>query len=593
VHKVNISTLADIVATKSLYMNQPSHSLVEILRNRALSQPHHMTYRFLRDGEFEEDNLTNGELDKHVCAIGAKLQSLSMEGDRALILLPPGLDFIMGFFGCLYAKVLAVPVYPPHPVRIERSIQIIQSIINDAQPTVALLSSSLLDAIISNDIAEKIFEGVRLLVLDDIEIEYWHTKWKEPDIRGNNIAFLQYTSGSTTEPKGVMVSHSNLLHNMELIGRCFGVSDDSHGVIWLPPYHDMGLIGGILQPLFSGISVTLMPHMQFLQQPFRWLDAISRYKGTISGGPNFAFDLCVKKVKPEQRDQLDLSSWEVAFNGAEPVYHHTLDQFAEYFAPCGFNKKSFLPCYGLAESTLMVTGGPRGRSPLEKNLSDSDLKKDKAVFTDSTSDPYRTIVSCGQNLSNQEIRIVNPETLTLCQENEIGEIWVSGPSVTHGYWDKPDKTSLTFGGYVPNTNEGPFLRSGDLGFFHKKELYITGRIKDLIISGGKNHYPHDIERSVENALQSIQPTGCAVFSVTNSESEDIVVVVEIRHRHELEHEKISSAIREAISMNHGLKVHDIRFTKPGGIPRTTSGKLRRFLCKEKYITGNLEEMIVI
>lgn len=573
-------------------MKHSSYSLVNILRNRTINHPHQMTYRFLEDGELEEVVLTNEEVDRQARGIGAKIQSLSNEGDRALLLFPPGIDFISAYFGCLYAKVMAVPAYPPHPARIERTIQIIHSIILDAQPAVAILNQSLLDAIITNDVINKVFAGVRFLVIDDGEIEHWSGKWKQPDIKGDDIAFLQYTSGSTTMPKGVMVSHNNLLHNMELIGRCFGISHQSHGVIWLPPYHDMGLIGGILQPLYSGISVTLLPHMQFLQRPFRWLDAISRFKGNISGGPNFAFDLCVKKIKPEQRDQLDLSSWEVAFNGAEPVYHQTLDQFAEYFAPCGFDRKAFLPCYGLAESTLMVTGGPKDRKPTMKKINNSSMEQEKVVISDEHDNDCRVIVSSGQNMSNQKILIVNPETLNLCAENEIGEIWVNGPCVTHGYWNKPDETSDTFGRRLPDNKEGGFLRSGDLGFFHEKELYVTGRIKDLIISGGKNHYPHDIERSVESALPSIQLTGCAVFSVTNANSEDIIVVAEVRHRNEIEAEEVISAIREAISMHHGLKIYDIRFAKPGGIPRTTSGKIRRFLCKEKYIAGNLEEIIL-
>jgi acyl-CoA synthetase (AMP-forming)/AMP-acid ligase II len=573
-------------------MKQPFHSLISILRNRAQDYPHKQTYRFLEDGEFKEIILTNEELDRHARAIGAKLQALSSEGDRVLMLFSPGIDFIRAYFGCLYAKVMAVPVYPPHPVRIERTIQIIEGIINDADPTIAMLSSILYQAIISKHEIKKIFKGVKFLIIDDIEIEPWSHEWIHPEINEDDIAFLQYTSGSTTEPKGVMVSHSNLLYNMELIAKCFGVSKQSHGVIWLPPYHDMGLIGGILQPLYSGISVTLMPHMQFLQKPFRWLDAISRYKGTISGGPNFAFDLCVNKIKAEQRDQLDLSSWEVAFNGAEPVYHHTLSQFAEYFAPCGFEMKAFLPCYGLAESTLMVTGGPRNRLPTMKNILDSGLKENELVFVDQESEHARKIVSCGRNLSSQNIKIVNPETFLPSSKNEIGEIWVSGPSVTKGYWNKPYETDLTFGVNMTNAHGGPFLRSGDLGFYHEGELFITGRIKDLIITGGKNHYPHDMERTVERALSSTRSTGCAVFSVEGNESEDLIIVVEIRNRLELEKEKVAAEIREAISLHHGLKVFDIRFTLPGSIPRTTSGKIRRFLCKEKYINGNLEEIIL-
>jgi len=574
-------------------MTSYSTSLVHILLRRAINQPHQLAYRFLNDGESDEVLITYNELDNRVRSIGALLQSNSREGDRALLLYPPGPDFIYAYFGCMYAKILAVPVYPPHPARPERALSIIQGIIADAKPTVALLSSSLYNALTSKGDLDPLFRNIKFLVTDNDEIQTWSGHWKQPEIHGDDIAFLQYTSGSTTKPKGVQVSHHNLSHNMDLIGKCFGISKESHGVIWLPPYHDMGLIGGILQPLYSGISVTLLPHMQFLQRPFRWLSAISRFRGTISGGPNFAYSLCVSKVKPEQRAQLDLSHWEVAFNGAEPVYHKTLEQFADFFAPCGFKRKAFLPCYGFAESTLMVTGGPRDKTPLMKNLMNSGLMKNQVLISEEQNDETRRLVSCGINMSDQKIRIVNVDKHTPCPEKEIGEIWVSGDSVTGGYWNNPEETSSTYSVPLPGSNEGPFVRSGDLGFFCDGELYITGRIKNLIISGGKNHYPHDIERTVESAHSVIRQTGCAVFSVTNAESEDIIVVAEISRRHGVNTEEVSTEISSAVSIHHGLQVHDVRLILPGGIPRTTSGKIRHFLCKKKYLEGNLKQFYLI
>jgi len=572
-------------------MTHHSTSLVHILRRRAKYQPHRLAYRILKDGEYDEVILTYEDLDRRARSIGAMLQSITTEGDRALLVYPPGIDFIAAYFGCLYAKVLAVPVYPPHPARLERALPLILSIAADARPKVALLNSSLADVIKSKETTRAEFGHIKLLATDDDEIEKWPEHWKQPEIKGDDIAFVQYTSGSTTNPKGVMVSHDNLLHNLELIGKSFGASSESHGVIWLPPYHDMGLIGGILQPLFIGFSVTLIPHMQFLQRPFRWLHAISRFKGTISGGPNFVYDLCVSKIKPEQREQLDLSQWEVAFNGAEPVYHKSLDQFADYFAPCGFRRKAFLPCYGLAESTLMVTGGPIDRPPLMQHLMNPGLEQDRAIISNEKTDDSRTLVSSGQNMSNQIIRIVNVETLIPCLDDEIGEIWVSGLSVARGYWNNPEETKFTFGARLSNSSEGPFLRTGDLGFLHEGELYITGRIKNLIISGGKNHYPHDIERIVESSHTAIRPAGSAVFSITNSESEDIVVVVEIFHRIEVKTEEVLAAIRSAVSLHHGMQLYDIIITKPGGIPRTTSGKIKHFFCKKEYMAGNLTEII--
>ena len=572
-------------------MTHHSTSLVHILQRRAKYQPHRMAYRILKDGEYDEVILTYEDLDRRARSIGAMLQSITAEGDRALLVYPPGIDFIAAYFGCLYARVLAVPVYPPHPARLERALPLILSIAADARPKVALLNSSLADVIKSKDTSRAEFGHIKLLATDEDEIEKWPEHWKQPEIKGDDIAFVQYTSGSTTNPKGVMVSHDNLLHNLELIGKSFGASSDSHGVIWLPPYHDMGLIGGILQPLFNGFSVTLIPHMQFLQRPFRWLHAISRFKGTISGGPNFVYDLCVSKIKPEQREQLDLSHWEVAFNGAEPVYHKSLDQFADYFAPCGFRRKAFLPCYGLAESTLIVTGGPIDRPPLMQHLMNPGLEQDRVIISNEKTDDSRTLVSSGQNMSNQIIRIVNAETLIPCLDDEIGEIWVSGLSVARGYWNNPEETKFTFGARLSNGSEGPFLRTGDLGFLLEGELYITGRIKNLIISGGKNHYPHDIERIVEGSHTAIRPAGSAVFSITNSESEDIVAVVEIFHRLEVKTEEVLAAIRNAVSLHHGMQLYDIILTKPGGIPRTTSGKIKHFYCKKEYMAGNLTEII--
>jgi acyl-CoA synthetase (AMP-forming)/AMP-acid ligase II len=520
------------------------------------------------------------------------LQSTSREGDRALLLYPPGLDFIAAYFACLYARVLAVPVYPPHPARLDKTLSIIQSIVADAGPAVMLLSSSLRDVIMSREEIRAGFANMELLATDKNEAEDWSGQWKLTEIKGKDKAFLQYTSGSTTNPKGVVVSHGNLLHNLELIAKCFGASGESRAVIWLPPYHDMGLIGGILQPLYSGFPVTLIPHMQILQRPYRWLHAISRFKGTISGGPNFAYELCINKIKPEKREQLDLSHWDVAFNGAEPVYHHTLDRFTDYFAPCGFRRRAFLPCYGLAESTLMVTGGPKDKAPLTQNLVNSGLMQDRVIISPEKNDETRTLVSCGQNLSDQKIRIVNVESQDTCPDDKVGEIWISGPSIAMDYWNKPEESMLTFGARLSDSKEGPFLRTGDYGFLHEGELYITGRIKNLIISGGKNHYPQDIERIAESSHPAIRPAGCAVFSINNSESEDIIVVVEVLHKLNVKIDEVKAAIRNAVSTNHGLYVHDIKLTRPGSIPRTTSGKIKHYLCKKEYMNGNLKEIIL-
>jgi len=565
-------------------------SLVDILRWRAEHEPHQLAYRFLADGEYDEVVLTYEDLDRRARSIGSLLQSSAKAGDRALLLFPPGLDFIAAYFGCLYAKIIAVPVYPPHPARLERTMPIIQRIAADAKPAVAMLTAPLFDGLKAQSAIKNEFGNITFLVTDNNERDDWAENWHPPVIDRNDIAFLQYTSGSTTVPKGVMVSHGNLLHNLGLIEASMGLTGKTRTVFWLPPYHDMGLIGGILQSLYTGYPVTLIPHLMFLQRPIRWLQAITRFQATVSGGPNFAYDLCVRKITPEQREQLDLSAWEVAFNGAEPVYHKTLDQFADYFAPYGFRREAFFPCYGLAEATLMVTGGPSARAPVMQNLINSGLEQNRVIISPKMGEDTRTLVSCGQNRSDQQILIVHADTLTPCTSDQIGEIWVSGPSVASGYWNKPVETDATFNARLSDSKKGPFLRTGDLGFLHEGELYVTGRLKNLIIIDGKNHYSHDIERTVEGAHPAIRPAGCAVFSINDAAGERVVVVAEIEQKHMLQAADILRTIRSTVSMHHELRIDDIKLIHPGGIPRTTSGKIRHFLCKTNYLTGALKEI---
>jgi acyl-CoA synthetase (AMP-forming)/AMP-acid ligase II len=466
----------------------------------------------------------------------------------------------------------------------------ILSILADATPSAVLMTSSLFETATSHPEISAAFAGTRLLVAESNEVNDWSDKWKQPGIAENDIAFLQYTSGSTTTPRGVMVTHGNLLHNLSMIEKCVGQSGQRQAVNWLPPYHDMGLIGSILQPLYSGFPMTLMPHLLFLQKPYRWLQAISRLRATASSGPNFAYDLCVSKIKPAQRELLDLSSWEVAFNGAEQVYHKTLDRFAEYFAPCGFRREAFLPCYGLAEATLLVTGGPRSRPPVITHVVSSGIEQNQVIISANSENNARTMVSCGHDMHNQKVKIVNVETMTECSEDQVGEVWVSGPSVTHGYWNKPAETKSTFKARLSDNGREIFLRTGDMGFVREGGLYITGRLKDLIICDGNNHYPNDIEKTVESAHPAIRPGGCAAFSINNSASERLVIIAEIEQQPLVEADEIIKAIRKAVSLHHDLRVDDIKLTKAGYIPRTFSGKIKHYLCKSNYLTGTLKEI---
>ncbi len=473
-------------------MKSSPASLVEILKWRAENQPHDLAYRFLIDGEKEGVCINYRDLDRRACSIGAILQTFTKPGDRAILLFPPGLEFIAAYFGCFYANIIAVPTFPPHPLRLEKTLTSTFQIISDAQPAVALMPSALYNAINAQFTVKQKFESIRFLVTDNKEMDSWADNWKQPFISGDDIAFLQYTSGSTSSPRGVMVSHDNLISNLELIKMAIGNNSNSHGVIWLPHYHDMGLIGGILEPLYAGFPVSLMPHLAFLQNPMRWLSAISRFRATTSASPNFGFDLCVRKIKPEDRENLDLSSWEIVFNGAEPINYDSLDQFARYFAPRGFRRETFAPCYGLAESTLLATCTPTSSTPIIKKVDRSALGENKIRVNLEPGAGSKAIVSCGKNLDNQKIRIVNPETLEVCPPNEVGEIWLNSPSVAKGYWNNPEATASTFEAHLPGNNEETFLRTGDLGFIYEEEVFVTGRLKNLIIIDGRNYYPSDI-----------------------------------------------------------------------------------------------------
>ncbi len=567
-------------------------SLADILIWRAINQTHRLAYRFLHEAEDEEIVCSYGELDRKARTIAEMLQSISKPGDRALLLYPPGLDFIFAFFGCLYAKIIPIPAYPPHPARLERTLPMIRGIVTDASPQVALVTSVLRDAVESKTEIISEFPQMNWQSTDTLK-EQWSETREPLKYHSQDLAFIQYTSGSTGDPKGVMVSHGNILHNLGYIEGVFGLSPACNTVFWLPPYHDMGLIGGIFQGLYSGYPVNIFSHFSFLQKPYRWLEAVSRFRAYASGAPNFAYDLCVKKIKPEQRDSLDLSGWRVAFNGAEKVHYETLRKFAEYFAPCGFSKRAFLPCYGLAEGTLMVTGVQHDNLPITRNLVASELAQNKVRIAENGNADAVTAVGCGQVSTDQKIFIVNPDTGIPCADDEIGEIWVSGKSKTNGYWNKPLETRLAFDAYLSTHEDDSFLRTGDMGFIADGELFVTGRIKDLIISAGNNHYPGDIEKTVEHCHSAIRAMGCVAFSTTRGEEEKLVILVELDHKLNGQTDELMRTINSSVAEKHELHVFDIRFLRLGELRRTSSGKLKRSLCRKHYEEGQFNETIEI
>ena len=560
-------------------------TLVDLLRYRAVRQSQKLAYIFLPDGEEDEQRITYGQLDRRARAIAAWLQDLGAEGERALLLYPAGLDFIAVYFGCLYAGVTAVPVYPP---RLNRPSPRIQGIVADAQARFALTTTQILEKL------ERRFEH-----MPDLAALHWlntdtlpaglDEQWRDPGVTPDTLAFLQYTSGSTSAPKGVMVSHGNLMHNLEMIRRGFRIDHRGSGVFWLPSYHDMGLIGGILEPMYINGPSVLMDPAAFLQRPVRWLRALSRYKGTISGAPNFAYQMCVDKVTPDQCEGLDLSQWEIAFSGAEPIRPETLRAFARRFGPYGFSSDAFYPCYGLAEGTLLAAGGDGAANPIPLTISAAGLTQNRAVVVEPDVAGAQTMVSSGHALLDQRIVIVDPHTLAPCAPDEVGEIWIAGDSVAQGYWNRPQATRETFAAFIAGSDEGPFLRSGDLGFLHQGELYITGRFKDLIIIRGRNHYPQDIEQTVDQCHEAFETGMGAAFSIDVDGEEQLVVTYELKRRHRrADVHEVAAAARRAIAAQHGLQAHAIVLLKPLSIPRTSSGKIKRHACRQGFLDGTLD-----
>ncbi|WP_258003824.1 non-ribosomal peptide synthetase [Fischerella thermalis] len=565
-------------------------SLIELLRWRAIQQPEQKAYSFLLDGEVEAAYLTYKDLDRQAQSIAVQLQSCGVKnGERGLLLYPPGLEFIAAFFGCLYAGIVAVPAYPPRP---NQSLSRLQAIVADAQAAIILTTTTSLSNIERQFAQYPHLQTLRLLATDNMIASHSAQTWQQPSVNSDTLAFLQYTSGSTGTPKGVMVSHGNLLHNELLIQQAMQHTENTLFVGWLPLFHDMGLVGNLLQPLYLGIPCILMSPVAFLQKPVRWLQAISQYKATTSGGPNFAYDLCVRKITPEQRANLDLSSWEIAFNGAEPIRAETLEQFSTTFAECGFRREAFYPCYGMAETTLIVTGGNKQVPPVLQPVESAALLQNQVVPASQEASGVQTLVGCGQALQDLKIAIVNPETLTRCQPHEVGEIWVAGPSVTPGYWNQPEQTDYTFRAYLKDTQEGPFLRTGDLGFLRDGELFVTGRLKDLIVIRGRNHYPQDIEWTVAQSHPSLQPSSSAAFAIDVAGEERLVIAQEIKRSflRNLATEEVIAAIRQAVVEEHELQVYALLLLKPGSIPKTSSGKIQRHACRTSFLAGSWESI---
>src|SRR3569832_335060 len=496
-------------ATVMLAAPPVTTTLVDLLRERASHLPAQRAYTFLRDGDGAESHLTYGELDERARAIAAHLQAQGLGGERAVMLYPPGLDFIAAFFGCLYARVVAAPVYAP---RRNASFERVQKVCEDARATPVLGTRAVLERL--------------------------------------------------------------------------GAHAGSRGVIWLPPYHDMGLIGGVLVPLLGAFPVVLMSPVSALQRPIRWLQAIGKYRATISGGPNFAYELCLDKVTAEQCEGLDLSSWRVAFNGAEPIRADTLQRFSRHFASCGFRRQAFYPCYGLAEASLFVTGSAPELAPVTAMFDRAALTAGRVVEVDAARHGQR-LVSPGRPSASEHVVIVDPDTRAACLPAHVGEIWIAGPSVAHGYWNRPDESAHTFDARLAD-GEGPYMRSGDLGFVKDGELFVTGRLKELIIVRGHNHYPQDIELTAAQSHPLLRAGRGAAFAVEHEKEEVLVLVHEVDRRHDEETlPEAIGAVRAAGSVEHQLQLGAVVLVKAGTVPVTSSGKVQRNACRALWQSGDL------
>ncbi|HXO22177.1 MAG TPA: condensation domain-containing protein, partial [Thermoanaerobaculia bacterium] len=546
---------------------------MEVLRAHAGEQPARRAFTFLDQGEEESGHLTYGELDRQARTIAARLQEEGAGAGPALLLYPPGLEFIAGFFGCLYAGVVGVPVYPPGS---PRGLPLLRSVAADCRPELILTTAARRARFAALTAELPALAGARWIASDAPAGD--PNAWRPPDLAADRLAFLQYTSGSTAAPRGVMVTHGNLLHNQEAIRHTFGQSSASVIVGWLPLYHDMGLIGNVLQTVYVGASAVLMPPAAFLQRPARWLQAISRYRGTASGGPNFAFDLCVRRIDGADREQLDLGSWEVAYNGAETVRRETLESFAAAFAPCGFRPASLFPCYGLAEATLLVSGG--AWQPSSGAVEPAGPAAERRP-------------GCGRPAPGIEVAIADPVGGERRGPGEVGEIWVSGLGVARGYWRRPEESESTFQARLAGAPEsaGAFLRTGDLGFLRGGELVVTGRLKELLVVRGRNHYPQDLELTAERAHPALRPGCGAAFAVeaTAADGERLVLAYELaRGSAAAAPYEVAAAVARALAAEHELRLHELVLLRPGSLPKTSSGKIRRRACRDGYLEGSLE-----
>jgi acyl-CoA synthetase (AMP-forming)/AMP-acid ligase II/3-oxoacyl-(acyl-carrier-protein) synthase/acyl carrier protein len=568
------------------FRRQVPPNLVNLLQIRAEELTEQLALRLLLDGEQTERRISFQAWDQAARSLAVQLLEKAELGDRVLLLHPFGEEFLFAFFGCLYAGLIPVPAYPP---RNAKHLPRIEAIMLDSTArlvvTPADTESRVIPWLEGRAFAERLF-------IQRPPDPGLAQKWKSPAITPDSICLLQYTSGSTGAPKGVMVSHQNMLANLRMIQRQFANTEDSSHLSWLPFFHDMGLIGNVMQPLYLGTSTTLLSPAHFLQKPIRWLQAITRYRPKVTGAPNFAYQLCLTTVSEEERQSLDLSSLEIAYNGAEPIVPGIVQGFCDYFAHCGFRRSALYPCYGLAEATLFVTSGIRHEPPLIVEADANQLRRNTLALAKPGVEA-KSLVSCGYAPEGETIAIVHPDTCQRVPDGAIGEIWVQGTHVARGYWQKPGLSEQVFRARIPTDSEaGTFLRTGDLGAFFQGQLFVSGRIKELLIVRGRNYYPRDIEWTAERSHSALLADGGVAFSVPIDGEEKVVVLQEVKRseRHRISVEEITGAIRQAVAEEHGLHLQDVLLLNIGAIPKTSSGKIQRLACAAAYLKGEFKAL---
>jgi len=580
-------------------MSAPHETLVDLLRARTAEQGSDIAFTFLVDGEHEGPRCTFAELDARARAVASVLRERGVRsGERALLLYPPGLDFIPAFFGCLYAGVVAVPAYPPQSSQASRTLPRLLSIVADADVAIVLANANVVDAAARMMREAPGLGSIPWLATDTVSDDR-AGDWREVSIAPDDLAFLQYTSGSTASPRGVMVSHANLLHNLAYASHAADRDRSTRSVSWLPVIHDMGLIEGVLGPVFGGYTAYLMAPASFLHRPIRWLRAITRYRASTSGGPNFAYDLCVRKITDAQRAELDLSSWRAAYNGAEPIRAETLEAFNARFKDVGFRWRSFYPVYGLAESTLLVSTGGRDYEPVIRDVSSDALTRGRLTLARPRGSATRPLVSSGPVSFGTRVVVVDPSTRQQCSDGRVGEIWVASPSVAGGYWRRESETRETFHARLAG-GDGPFLRTGDLGAMHDGELFVTGRLKDVLIVRGFKHYPQDLEHTAERQHAAIRPGCSAAFSIDGDDGEAVAIALEVDRRQAPQLDdpaerdgflaSLIDRVRAAVVDHHGIVLSAVSVLSHGATPKTSSGKLRRRACREAFSDGSLDEI---